>query len=503
MYNTSIRIVMKKAFIFIIAAVATIACTKETNIQDKNLVLDGGLLSIEATISPFVDDATKASISIDGDGEITGTFSWSEGDQIAFPVTASGSPTYVALTYNTETKRFEGNLEDGQEVNYSGTIYYPASVVIGPTYSTSFASIDAAKAGFKMTADVPASLSEKVIMTHESALVHVQFTNVPDFADKLVVNEGNATIATIPASEGTVDFYVPITPEDETKTYTFSIKDGNNVIKSVSKTIELAAGKYYNTPSVTIGPIVLIKNNVQAEYNAYHGSSNWGEITGANYQICFYSKDSGGNGYVDWSCDVSNMYSTEISDVTYQYFVYPASAAGENVTIEICNKGNGGYPRSTRTVTLTNGSQFFDFSYGYGLKKSSERFCYAYTEGDNAIQGDHDSGTTLYAWKGEDKPFGDWDTSYSTSTGKTIMWKDGTGEGHIIRFYALNGFGEGYSLIIRSASSGNKIFNDDLSVNGIENINGDFFIGYWKNGGGEGWYQATNPGDFLTKGVYR
>lgn len=502
MYNKSIRIVMKKAYIVIIAAVATIACTKESNIQDRNLALEDGLLSIEATVAPFVDDATKASISVEVDGTISGTFSWSEGDQIAFPVT--GSPEYVALTYNTENGKFEGKANDGQAVDVSRQIVYPASRVIGGSYSTNFASIAEAKAGFKMTATPYTDLSQKITMTHESALVHVKFTNVPDFADELVVNDGSSNIATIPAAEGTVDFYVPITPPTPaaSKTYTFSIKDGSNVIKSVSKTISLTAGWYYNTPNVTIGPIVLIKNNVQAEYNAYHGSSNWGEITGADYQICFYSKDSGGTGYVDWSCDVSNMYTTEISSVTYQYFVYPASAAGENVTIEICNKGNGGYPRSTRTVTLTNGPQFFDFSYGYGLKKSSERFCYAYTEGDSAIQGDHDSGTTLYAWKGEEKPFGDWDTSYSTSTGKTIMWKDGTGEGHIIRFYALNGFGEGYSLIIRSASSGDKIFNDDLSVNG-SSINGDFFIGYYKNGGGEGWYQATDPVAFLTKGVYR
>lgn len=500
MYNKSIRSVMKKAFIVFIAAVATIACTKESSIQDKNLTPEGGLLSIEATVSPFVDEATKASISVNGSGAVTGTFSWSEGDQIAFPVT--GSPAYVALTYNPENGKFEGKANDGQAVDNTRQIVYPASRVIGGTYSTDFASIADAKAGFKMTASVPASLSEKITMTHESALVHVQFTNVPDFANELVVSDGSSNVATIPASEGTVDFYVPITPAGS-KTYSFSIKEGSNVIKSVSKTISLTAGKYYNTPTIAIGPIVLIKNNVQEEYETYHGSVNWSEITAAGYQICFYSKDGGGTGYVDWSCDVSNMFTTTISGVTYQYFVYPASAAGENVTIEICNKGNGGYPRSTRTVTLTEGSQFFDFSYGYGLKKSSEHFCYAYTEGYSAIQGSQDLGTTLYAWYGEDKPFGDWDTSYSTSTGKTIMWKNGSGDGHIIRFYALNGFGEGYSLIIRSASSGDKIFGEaNLNVSG-SNINGDFFIGYWKNGGGEGWYQATNIGDYLSKGVYR
>lgn len=307
MYNTSIRIVMKKAFILIIAAVATIACTKETNVQDKNLALDGGLLSIEATISPFVDDATKASISIDGDGEITGTFSWSEGDQIAFPVTASGSPTYVALTYNTETKRFEGNLEDGQEVNYSGTIYYPASVVIGPTYSTSFASIDAAKAGFKMTAPVPSPLSQKVTMTHQSALVHVQFTNVPDFADELVVNDGSSNIATIPASEGTVDFYVPVTPAGE-KTYTFTLEDNkNNAIKKVSKTTTLTTGKYYNTPSVAVGHIITIHDNNHLKDSGYDELSIW------------KTSDSGSNNY---RFKMENSYPSKLNILNdYEYYV--------------------------------------------------------------------------------------------------------------------------------------------------------------------------------------
>lgn len=301
MYNTSIRIVMKKAFILIIAAVATIACTKETNVQDKNLALDGGLLSIEATISPFVDDATKASISIDGNGEITGTFSWSEGDQIAFPVTASGSPTYVALTYNTETKRFEGNLEDGQEVNYSGTIYYPASVVIGPTYSTSFASIDAAKAGFKMTAPVPSPLSQKVTMTHQSALVHVQFTNVPDFADELVVNDGSSNIATIPASEGTVDFYVPVTPAGE-KTYTFTLEDNkNNAIKKVSKTTTLVTGKYYNTPSVSVGRIISIYDEA---------NKGWGEL--AIWQV---SNDSN-----NYRFKISNDYPSKLNTLSANHY---------------------------------------------------------------------------------------------------------------------------------------------------------------------------------------
>ena len=252
---------MKKVFIIVTAAVATIACTKEANIEEKSLATEGGLISIEATVSPFVDDETKASISTGEGGAVTGTFTWSEGDQIAFPVTES--PEYVALTYNPENGKFEGKANDGQAIDNTRQIVYPASRVIGGSYSTTFASIAEAKAGFKMTASVPASLSQKITMTHESALVHIQFTNVPDFTDKLVVSDGSSNVASVSIGEtsGTVDFYVPVTP-DGSKPYSFSLEDSNgNVIKRVSKTKSLAAGKYYNTPAVPINRYIVIKNS--------------------------------------------------------------------------------------------------------------------------------------------------------------------------------------------------------------------------------------------------
>ena len=410
MYNSSIRIVMKKAFIVIIAAVATIACTKETNIQDKNLVLDGGLLSIEATISPFVDDATKASIGINGEnGAITGAFSWSEGDQIAFPVTASGSPTYVALTYNTETKRFEGNLEDGQEVNYSGTIYYPASVVIGPTYSTSFASIDAAKAGFKMTAPVPSSLSQKVTMTHQSALVHVQFTNVPDFADKLVVSDGSdvATISTGSVS-GTIHFYVPITPVNN-KTYTFSLKDrADNVIKAVvsdSKTLE--AGKYYNAPNVTIGPTILVKSNVVEEWNGI-GSGCWWDGSLALHTW---------NGSYSTTWSEQNFKSFTIAEEQYFWFVYPEECDGQEMDVVI-HRPNYDYPRLT-TKIVPIGETSYTFGFATGLKRPADKFMH--------IAFSNDKRGYVYAWKLNDdsvKPFGAWKSDSYLQ--KVRMWNNDT-----------------------------------------------------------------------------
>ena len=253
---------MKKVFIIVTAAVATIACTKEANIEEKSLATEGGLISIEATVSPFVDDETKASISTGEGGAVTGTFTWSEGDQIAFPVTES--PEYVALTYNPENGKFEGKANDGQAIDNTRQIVYPASRVIGGSYSTTFASIAEAKAGFKMTASVPASLSQKITMTHESALVHIQFTNVPDFTDKLVVSDGSSNVASVSIGEtsGTVDFYVPVTP-DGSKPYSFSLEDSNgNVIKRVSKTKSLAAGNYYNTPAVPVGHVIRVIDEV-------------------------------------------------------------------------------------------------------------------------------------------------------------------------------------------------------------------------------------------------
>lgn len=290
MYNNSIRNVMKKTLIVIIAAVATIACTKEANNQD-NLTPEGGLLSFEATVSSFVDNETKASIAVNGSGVITGTFSWSEGDQIAFPVT--GSPEYVALTYNTENGKFEGKMDNSQSIDRSRKLYYPASRVIGTPYSTDFTSIDDAKAGFKMSADVPESLSSKITLEHESALVHVQFTNMPDFADQLVVNDGSSDVATISTegASGTINFYVPITP-DGSKTYSFTLKDtAGNTIKSATKTKTLSAGNYYNTPSIAINKYIVLEN----------------ASTTDNYQLGLQKRT--GASYTGYEGDYSTNYS--------------------------------------------------------------------------------------------------------------------------------------------------------------------------------------------------
>ncbi len=249
---------MKKTVVALIATIATIACTKEINTLD-NVIPEGGVLSFEATIAPFANEDTKASIATDGSGLITGAFSWSEGDKIAFPVTGNA---YVELTYNPENGKFEGKMGDDQSVDRSRKIYYPSTLVIGPTYTTDFTSIASAAAGFKMSAVVPESLESKITMTHESALVHVQFTNVPDFATKLVVNDGSSDVAVVPTggTSGTLDFYVPITP-DGSKTYSFILKDSqDNVIKSVSKKKTLVAGNYYNTPEIAINKYIVLEN---------------------------------------------------------------------------------------------------------------------------------------------------------------------------------------------------------------------------------------------------
>ena len=458
---------MKKAFIFIIAAVATIACTKETNIQDKNLALDGGLLSIEATISPFVDDATKASISINDDGKITGTFSWSEGDQIAFPVTASGSPTYVALTYNTETKRFEGNLEDGQEVNYSGTIYYPASVVIGPTYSTNFASIDAAKAGFKMTASVPASLSQKITMTHESALVHVQFTNIPSFADELIVNDGSKDVATIPigAATGTVDFYVPITPEGS-KVYTFSIEDtSDNSIISVSKEKTLAAGSFYNTPTVAIGPIVLIENRTLAEAEAgKHGSSGFpGDID--------YYPFSG-------NFNEDNLKSVTVNAVNYKYYVYPESAYNTTQRV-IIHRNDYNYPRVETAVKLDNHEQYYTFGYTTGLRRvgNTGYTFYVYSQDKTNVD--------LYVWSPSEL-FGTWASPDESKKGYIQTGDDSSS--NRIYYFDLTGITT-YSFKLHNGETNYCSDQKDISVSG------NVYWAVYSNTGGTWNYSAENFND--------
>lgn len=467
MYNKSIRIVMKKAFIVIIAAVATIACTKESNIQDRNLALEDGLLSIEATVAPFVDDATKASISVNGSGAVTGTFSWSAGDQIAFPVTASGSPAYVPLTYNSENGKFEGTLGDGQEVNYSGTIYYPASVVIGPTYSTNFASIDAAKAGFKMTASVPASLSQKITMTHESALVHVQFSNVPSFADELVVNDGSKDIAKIliGVATGTVDFYVPITPEGS-KEYTFSIEDtSDNAIISVSKEKTLTAGSFYNTPSVAIGPIVLIENRTMTEAVAgEHGSS------GLPGDIDYYPYSG------DFNDD--NLKSVTINEVNYKYYVYPESAYNTTQRV-IIHHDNFEYPRVETAVKLNSHEQYYTFGYTTGLRLTSNTgyTFYVYSQDKTNVD--------LYVWSPSEL-FGTWASPDESKKG--FIQNGGDASSNRIYYFDLTGIST-YSFKLHN---GNTNYCDDQ--NGIS-VSGNVYWAVYSNSGGTWNYTEASFND--------
>ena len=231
-----------------------IGCSKEQIVEDNTTVekpAKGNVVSFTAVIPDFVSPDTKATV----DGT---SFTWQADDKIAVPVSGG----YVDFTYSGAGNTFSRVL-DGSEEFVDGTAYYPASSAPGGSYSTSFATVADAQKGFKMEAEYTVG-SSSLSFTHKSALIHLQFTNVPSIATKLVVNDGTNDVAVVnfTSPSSTMEFFVPIAPNGS-KTYTFKLQENSNVLKQVAKTAALAANTYYTTPSVPVGHIIRVQDAVK------------------------------------------------------------------------------------------------------------------------------------------------------------------------------------------------------------------------------------------------
>lgn len=254
---------MKKYLLFLATAALLFSCAKEQTTNTTDDVVpntpeevavntEGTLVSFNAVMPDFVIP-TKASV----DGS---SFAWELGDEIAIPKAGGGYLTFTNSEGHLGT--FSRVLGVGEEI-VAGTAYYPASAAPEGGYSTTFSSVAAAKKSFKMTADVALGATE-LSFTHQSALVHIVFTNVPSIANKLVVNNGTSDVAVIDFTSptSTMTFDIPLDPSVE-KSYKFMLQENANILKRVSQTSTIVAGTYYySEASVPVGHIIRVQDAV-------------------------------------------------------------------------------------------------------------------------------------------------------------------------------------------------------------------------------------------------
>lgn len=244
--------------LFAMAAVS-VACSKESSSieQEEATATSVNEVVLFAEI-PSMEDETKATAD--------GSFTWAAGDKIAIPVSGG----YVDFVYNEAKGAFTYTVTD--EVFVDGTAYYPASSKPAGDYSVAFSSPDEARAAFKMEADYHVG-DASITFTHKSALIDLNFSNVPSFATSVRVKEGESVVATVALSSPSsdVEVKVPVTPNGNKK-YSFAIMENSNVIKEVSKTTSLTAGKYYTTPGIAVKYV-----QVGVVYYIYE---DWGLTTG-------------------------------------------------------------------------------------------------------------------------------------------------------------------------------------------------------------------------------
>ena len=228
------------------------------------------VVTLFADVEQFTSEsgATPQSKAIADDG-----FSWQEGDQIAIPATGV-SGGYAIFTYDTEKGKFVYELT-GSESFVDGTAYYPANSRPEGGYSSDFANADSARKGFKMTAEYTAG-ANSIAFHHTGAMVELHFTNVPSFASTVRVKIGEASAATVALSSptSTVTVKVPV-PAASSSTYSFALLQGENIIREVSKSATLYAGKYYDTPEIAIGHIIKIVDDNKLKDSSYDELAIW------------------------------------------------------------------------------------------------------------------------------------------------------------------------------------------------------------------------------------
>lgn len=305
---------MKRSLYIFAAVIAAMACAKETPNKQSTLPpkdeaenveevkeKDAPLHELFVAIGDVTDaDAPAAQASVSTKAavsDVDGAFTWSEGDKVL--VTTSTSDTYEFIAQ-----------EDGKSARftYSGdmngtptTVTYPSDGTIA--LPTSITSLTGALSGdyLRMTGTVTENAAT---LSHRNALLKVTFTNVPDFASKVVFEGKNSedsatntvTVSGISISEGTkgeVTAYLPVDPT--TTQFTIMLEDSNSnvILQKSTSGKSFTAGTLKKMKALAVGPVIRIKDETswgtKAVYiwNTSNTSKNGFFATGYDYPYRF------------------------------------------------------------------------------------------------------------------------------------------------------------------------------------------------------------------------
>ena len=424
---------MKKAFYIFVAALSTIACTKEWPWADNTKPFVGksdkdGCYELFISIDGLTDDngnsageaiETKAAID-----DATGNFTWTAGDVVDV-ITDEGGVKHIyqfSAAESGATARFIYNNAD-----FVGTpvrIEYPSTNSLTPSGIPTSITGNAgalASANLRLTGDT--FDGNNVTLHHNNALVRLEFHDVPTFANVLYfdgdVNDVTVTFTPL-ASRGKLVVYVPVAPA--TKSFTAYLKDSNNnVITSKATTTDksFTAGALKVMASVDVEGWVF-KLTDAGSVNQLRFCKRYNDVT----------YDEEGARY--------NSALNTLSDGTTKWAILPSDAGnwvGANWPIAVKALNSGSEVSHTDCVYLCR-DFVFDFSgnslktdyriYPHGGSYSSPHAYAYYGTGtydtpENITFNVSQEGTSWgtlkwYADNGSEKPSGDWPgTTFSGS----------------------------------------------------------------------------------------
>ena len=199
---------------------AFVACNKvEMNNGETTPVENKGAATYELFAS--VDALTKATIS-----ESSGAFSWktgtTDGDVIAVKTSTNHVYAFRAVEIVNDIARFVCNEAiDGNP----STAVFPYTADATCALPTSVTCTSALGDDIRLTGKIS---GKNIAFQHAAALVKVNFTNVPIFADKIVFdgNKNDVDVTVSLGARGDVVAYIPVDPS--TTSFTISIEDDNN-----------------------------------------------------------------------------------------------------------------------------------------------------------------------------------------------------------------------------------------------------------------------------------